>query len=84
MAESPLTAPQALAVSNLWRELDTVLGLLIPAEESVPAEVKDLLEARAVARTEKDWAESDRIRDRLAELGWTVKDTPEGPRLRKI
>jgi cysteinyl-tRNA synthetase len=43
-----------------------------------------LLDARAVARTEKNWTESDRIRDALAALGWTVKDTPEGPKLRKI
>jgi cysteinyl-tRNA synthetase len=84
MAETPLSGKQALAVSNLWKELDAVLGLLIPQEESVPAEVSELLEARGVARAEKNWQESDRIRDRLAELGWTVKDTPEGPKLRKL
>jgi len=84
MAESPLSAAQAVAVCNLWKELDTVLGLLIPAEEEIPAEVNALLEARAIARSEKNWAESDRIRDRLTELGWMVKDTAEGPRLRKI
>jgi cysteinyl-tRNA synthetase len=84
MAEAQLTSKQALAVSNLWKELDTVLGLLIPQEEAVSSEVADLLEARTVARSEKNWAESDRIRDALAELGWTVKDTPEGPKLRKL
>lgn len=84
MAEVPMSGKQALAVSNLWKELDTVLGLLIPQGEDVSDEVSELLEARTVARTEKNWAESDRIRDRLAELGWTVKDTPEGPKLRKL
>jgi cysteinyl-tRNA synthetase len=84
MVESPLPAGEARAVLQLWEELDSVLGILIPQEEEVAAEVTDLLEARAVARAEKNWAESDRIRDALAELGWTVKDTPEGPRLRKI
>ncbi len=69
---------------TLWKDLDSVLGILIPAEEAVSAEVAALLEARAVARAEKNWAESDRIRDALAELGWTVKDTPEGPKLRKL
>ena len=44
----------------------------------------ELLEARTTARREKNWTESDRIRDALTELGWTVKDTPEGPKLRKI
>jgi cysteinyl-tRNA synthetase len=84
MAGQPLAAKQALAVYNLWKELDTVLGLLIPQEEKIPGEVEELLKARTAARTEKNWPESDRIRDALADLGWTVKDTPEGPRLRKI
>jgi len=84
MAESPLSGKQALAVVDLWQELDSVLGLLIPQEEEIPAEATALLEARAAARAEKNWAESDRIRDALAELGWTVKDTSEGPKLRKI
>jgi len=84
MSESPMSGKEALAVSNLWKELDSVLGLLIPQEEEVSDEVAELLEARTQARADKDWAESDRIRDRLAELGWTVKDTPEGPKLRKL
>jgi len=84
MTVTPLSGPQALAVSNLWKELDAVLGILEAPEEEISDEVTELLEARSIARTEKDWPESDRIRDRLAELGWTVKDTPEGPKLRKI
>lgn len=84
MAETPISGTEALAVSNLWKELDTVLGILEPPKEEISDEVAALLEARTVARTEKDWAESDRIRDALAELGWTVKDTPEGPKLRKL
>ncbi|MCF7863196.1 MAG: cysteine--tRNA ligase [Kiritimatiellales bacterium] len=84
MAATPLTGKQAVAVSNLWKELDTVLGILEPPKEEISADVAGLLEARAAARAAKDWAESDRIRDALAALGWTVKDTPEGPKLRKI
>jgi cysteinyl-tRNA synthetase len=84
MTDTPISGMQALAVSNLWRELDTVLGILEPPEEEIPGEVTAFLEARSIARNEKNWAESDRIRDALTELGWTVKDTPEGPKLRKI
>ena len=84
MAETPLSGKQALAVSMLWKELDTVLGILDVPEEEISAEVIALLEARTTARAEKDWLESDRIRDALAALGWTVKDTPEGPKLRKL
>jgi len=84
IAQSPISGKQALAVVHLWKELDAVLGLLIPQEEEIPAEASALLEARAAARAEKNWAESDRIRDALAGMGWTVKDTPEGPKLRKL
>lgn len=40
--------------------------------------VKAQLEARAQARTEKNWAESDRIRDLLAAAGVDVADTANG------
>ena len=84
MAQSPLSGKQALAVDGLWKKLDAVLGLLIPREQAIPTKAQELLTARAVARAEKNWPESDRIRDALAALGWTVKDTPEGPKLRKL
>ncbi len=45
-----------------------------PFEEAVDL----LLEMRAKAKANKDWATSDLIRDRLAEMGFTVKDTKDG------
>ncbi|MGI8650444.1 MAG: cysteine--tRNA ligase [Rubrobacter sp.] len=38
---------------------------------------------RQAARSSKDWATSDRLRDELAAEGWTVEDTIEGPVLRR-
>jgi cysteinyl-tRNA synthetase len=38
------------------------------------------LQERAEARTRKDFAAADRIRDRLAAAGIAVEDTPDGPR----
>jgi cysteinyl-tRNA synthetase len=59
------------------------LGLLLPprAPEGPPGEVQRLVEERAEARRRRDWQRSDEIRNRLRELGWTVEDTPGGPRL---
>ena len=37
-----------------------------------------VLESRKKAREEKNWAESDRIRDLLSSFGITVKDTKDG------
>src|SRR5690606_30213449 len=63
-----------------------ILGVLQadPAEwfsgvdEGLKAEVEGLLEQRAAARTAKNWAGADRIRDRLHELHVVVMDGPQG------
>ena len=43
--------------------------------------VEALLAARAQARAAKDWATADAVRDGLAELGFTIEDTPNGARV---
>ena len=44
----------------------------------VPENVRALAEERKTARQNKNWAESDRLRDEIASLGFAVKDTPNG------
>jgi len=44
-------------------------------------EAEKLLEERQQARTSKDFTRADEIRDRLAELGWEVRDSAEGAKL---
>lgn len=40
--------------------------------------IEELIQLRKTARDEKNWAESDRIRDELAAEGITLKDNPDG------
>ena len=47
----------------------------------IPEAVQVLLTARSQARNEKDFAESDRLRDEIQKHGFVVKDTPEGQTL---
>ncbi len=55
-----------------------------PLEDNeVPARVQELAEQRAAARRGKDYAESDRLREEIAALGWKVEDSKEGQRLVK-
>ena len=42
-----------------------------------------LIEARAKARAEKNWAESDRLRDEITALGYVLKDTKQGQQVTK-
>src|SRR5437867_7479051 len=46
-----------------------------------PAEVDRLVSERSDARKRRDWRRSDELRDELQKLGWSVEDTPSGPRL---
>src|SRR5215216_2740893 len=55
-----------------------------PLEEDKPSEeASTLAEKRQQARAEKDWAKSDKLRDEITALGWTVQDTKEGQKLVK-
>lgn len=57
---------------------DQVLALDLdrtPMEAAVSSEIQELLDARAVARATSNWAESDRLRDELRDLGYKVSDS---------
>lgn len=68
-------------------DFDRVFGLKLDsvpriAEESVPEEVKALVEAREEARNAKDWKKADALRTEIEARGFTVKDTDKGFELR--
>ncbi|MEJ0002174.1 MAG: cysteine--tRNA ligase [bacterium] len=67
-------------------DFDSVLGLGLAhqKEDEVPEEILKLLAEREAARTNKDFMKSDRLRDKIRELNYEVKDTEEGQRVFKI
>jgi cysteinyl-tRNA synthetase len=75
-------------------EFDKVLGLrLIETTDhilhilndfTVPDEVQLLITEREEARKNKDFKKSDELRDKIKELGFEVKDTEEGQKLKKL
>lgn len=74
-------------VLNVFKRMDEVLGIIFFGKDDavveIPAEVKALLDERAAARAAKNWAESDRLRDAIAALGWAVKDSKAGQTVTK-
>ena len=64
-------------------EMAGVFGILTRKADEGDEKVKTLLEARAKARAEKNWAESDRLRDEIAALGYVLKDTKQGQQVTK-
>jgi len=76
------------------RDVDHVLGLgfsdpqaasrlNVIAENDLPAEVQKLTVERETARTAKDFAKADELRGQVENLGYTIKDTDDGPKLSK-
>jgi cysteinyl-tRNA synthetase len=63
--------------------LAAVAGDAAPDDTELPAGAPELLEARGAARGRRDWAESDRLRDVLEELGVEVSDTRDGTTWRR-
>ena len=59
--------------------VDKSLGLELLASQDITSEQKQLVSARQQARTDKDWAKSDELRDQLAKQGIGLRDTPNGP-----
>lgn len=62
------------------KELTDVLGLFGSKDEEggLGDDIQALIDERQAARKEKNWARADEIRDQLAAMGITLKDTPQG------
>jgi cysteinyl-tRNA synthetase len=94
LKESDVAAAAALA--GVLRELGGVLGILqddpeeylrsgVPAEEGGLTDevIEAMIQARIDARTAKNWAEADRIRDELQAAGIILEDGPQGTTWRR-
>ncbi len=65
--------------SEIFGQLCDVLGLLYSrGQEVLDADIESMIAARTEARRQKNWAESDRIRDELKAMGIVLEDTPQG------
>ena len=74
-------------IAKLLDKFDTVLALDLARtpekeEKNIPEEIIALAEQRRKARENKDWAESDRIRDEIKARGFNIKDTKDGYELK--
>jgi cysteinyl-tRNA synthetase len=84
--EKGATKALAGAYLALFDEFNSVLGLLYgeeDADKKLGEEVEALIAARQAARKDKNWAEADRIRDKIKEMGIVLEDTPQGVKWKK-
>jgi len=80
-----LSSADAVTAAAFIHDLDRVLSVTADREaEHLEAGLQALLDARSAARTARNWAESDRLRDELATRGVAVEDTRDGQRWRRL
>jgi cysteinyl-tRNA synthetase len=84
LATGRLTPSAAAAELAGWERADSVLGLGRKLSEAVPAEVLQMVEARTAAKKAKDFGRADALRDELKSKGWTVEDTKNGPKPKRL
>ncbi len=85
-----LIADKNVNVADKYKTIisfDEILGLgLVDIKKEIVEisnEVKELLDARAIARKANNWTESDRLRDEILKLGYITKDTSNGQEISK-
>ena len=60
-----------------------ILGLLTKKEDELPADIARMVNERAEARKNKDWARSDELREMITKAGYILEDTKQGQKVRK-
>jgi cysteinyl-tRNA synthetase len=84
IAQHQCSAANAQQVKAVMQRFDTVLGLLAPPAETVDSALEALLQERQEARQQRDFARADALRDHIRAQGYTIEDTPQGPRLKRL
>jgi len=80
----PMRLPEQAEQGIPAKVWDMVQGAPTLDDDQPSTEVLALADQRQQARTAKKWAESDRIREQIAALGWIVQDGKEGQKLVKL
>lgn len=76
--------PKSNDLYNLVLKFDKALGLkldeafVIKKENSIPQEVQAIAEERWIAKKAKNWAKADELRNKLINMGYTIKDSKDG------
>jgi cysteinyl-tRNA synthetase len=62
---------------------DGVRSLGVVGADELPAEIQHLIDNREAARIARNWEQADFFREKLRMKGYTIEDTPQGPKVTK-
>jgi len=80
--QSKVGSKEKTDIVHFMKQVNDVLDIQ-RAEAQIPDEVKRLAQERENARKLKDFMKSDELRDKIAQLGFVVEDTKQGPVVKK-
>ncbi len=80
LEEGELSMPDARAVLDFMKSMDSVLGVFTFERKMLPGRIETLIREREQARERKDYARADAIRQALLRRGVVLEDTKEGTR----
>ena len=84
VSSAEITKGDIKAYSDEFSALTNVLGLLYNKNnDEIPADVKALVEQRAAARKERNFALADELRNKITEMGYVVEETKQGTVIKK-
>ncbi len=80
-----VSAEDAASILDLFKKMDAVLGIFSfeSQAEAIPQDLQEALEKRIQARKDKDFKQSDLLRDQILKAGYIIEDTAAGPKLKK-
>jgi cysteinyl-tRNA synthetase len=52
-------------------------------QQEIAHDIQELIHKREAARIARNWAEADFLRDAIARKGYTLEDSPQGPKITK-
>ena len=84
ISEEKLSNSNIKTILEFMKELNSVLGFIELEKEKIPKEILELVNKREEVRKNKNFKESDVLRDKIKSLGYLVQDTEKGPILKKL
>lgn len=85
VVKNPIKSKQ---LAELLLDFDKVLGIDVDKKAKqntkIPEDINELLEKRKLARDNKDWNMSDKLREEIELKGYILKDTKDGTEIQKI
>ena len=82
--EKTISTSEIKDVLKFVDHVNNIFGIVPILEQlSIPEKIKDLGDDREKLRKEGKWKDADKIRKKIEEAGYSLKDTPQGPQIKK-